>query len=1172
MVQKQAALSGGYRADAFADDDPLAELARIVGFEQPRVSHPSQPAPQEEPAESGFNLEDELLREFETFDSPVVSRLSAAVRAPEPIRAPEVVEPAPSPVPATVTPVSEPSRFEAGSARAEEPFDWAAELAGGEFADVSPRAERRVEPSPEPTFEAPRGEPDAFAQALEPVAVHQQHEDVFHHQAAPAWPQETVSRAEPPAPDFDFSADLADELEMGLGDAEPAAAYAVPAVAPAEPELAPVVQTPLAPAIESPRPALRGSQQSLQRVSLPLANFPAQPTFSRATPVAPTRFEAAPRVEDRPVALPDPVVAEPAKAAIQKATLWPETRPADTASRRSEPEFGDLDFSFAAELAASEAIEEPAEAFVTSEPVRSEPSFAGMTAARHAPDAAREVSAPATQPPFWAELELPDFASADTGRAAEPRFDGHAAEQADDVRQPLTAVAQRSEPPAFAPDFGKGIAAPITPAAPAAASFAAPSLASSAASAPLREVSQWSAPRAVAEPVSARASADRTAYSAPVFDETAAFDDDAVFEPDLLGDGEFELMLDELDLDLSDIDMSEPVAAVAPKPVPAPQPDPVSTRPAPAAPFISRATPRAEPAASEPVRSQARPVEPRQAAPSPFKPEEMPVAVAAARAVKAANPSAPVVLPFDLSEIVEPEDHPESVSMPDVPEVTHHEPEPAPPAKPEYEYDLEAELAGLFETPTPAPAPVQVGRARGKPAAAAPAAAGAAPVDDFDAFEKALEEDFRRSFDQGRKPTEITPARGGRIPQLTPADIAPARRGSWALVASVAVVALLLAGGGYIWLKGGSAPIVASGEPRIVTADKDPIKVAPENPGGKAVPNQDKAVYDRVAGAAGADPKQPSLISSNEEPMDVVQRTLMPENLPLEGEAEPEPGATPVGATPVGETEDPRLLPAARADAGTPAAPEAESGILPRKVRTMIVKPDGTLVAQEVDAPTALPAAPATSTTPAGLTTPTSQAAVLPPAATPSAPAPQAPTPQAAAVQAAAPQAQIAPAQAPAAATPAVAPAPVAATPEPNQIARVPAPVARPAEQPVNVVGAVTEQGNARTVQAAARPTAATPAAQPAPAATAAASSVPAGDYVIQIASLPSEAEAVKSYSNLSSKFGSVIGGRGHDIKAAEVPGKGTYYRVRIAAGSKAEADALCQRYKAAGGSCLVAR
>ena len=58
----------------------------------------------------------------------------------------------------------------------------------------------------------------------------------------------------------------------------------------------------------------------------------------------------------------------------------------------------------------------------------------------------------------------------------------------------------------------------------------------------------------------------------------------------------------------------------------------------------------------------------------------------------------------------------------------------------------------------------------------------------------------------------------------------------------------------------------------------------------------------------------------------------------------------------------------------------------------------------------------------------------------------------------------------------------------------------------------------------------------------------------------------------LSAKFANVIGGRGVDIKRAEIKNKGTYYRVRIPAGSKQEAQQLCSQYKQAGGSCLVSK
>jgi hypothetical protein len=43
-------------------------------------------------------------------------------------------------------------------------------------------------------------------------------------------------------------------------------------------------------------------------------------------------------------------------------------------------------------------------------------------------------------------------------------------------------------------------------------------------------------------------------------------------------------------------------------------------------------------------------------------------------------------------------------------------------------------------------------------------------------------------------------------------------------------------------------------------------------------------------------------------------------------------------------------------------------------------------------------------------------------------------------------------------------------------------------------------------------------------------------------------------------------------IQPAEIPDRGTFYRVRVAGGTREEAVALCERYQAAGGSCFVAR
>ncbi|WP_368669582.1 SPOR domain-containing protein [Agrobacterium sp. a22-2] len=595
-------------------------------------------------------------------------------------------------------------------------------------------------------------------------------------------------------------------------------------------------------------------------------------------------------------------------------------------------------------------------------------------------------------------------------------------------------------------------------------------------------------------------------------------DDADLFDP--FADGEFELQLDDIDLNLNDFDVEDDVVPAVP------------------------VTPVA------PVTVQ----QPRVAVQAP---------VAAPEAVMAMPVSYEQVLPFDAAEISEQEDHPESISAVDVPEfpvVEAAEPVSFPQ---DYDIDIDSELATLFDT-TPDTSATQrtapAATAAATVAAATPAASAASPADDFDDFERALEEDFRRTL---HEPQTFAARRGGSIP--LPQDDEPAllpedrpRSRGWMLAASVAAIALLGGGGIYAWMSGTAGNVMTSGEPRVVMADKDPIKIVPEDKGGKSVPNQDKAVYDRVAGAAVEDPKQESLISSNEEPVDVVQKTLIPETLPLEGEDDAE-----FMPTPVGETEDPRLLPGQTAEnAEAPSGAADPVTITPRKVRTMIVKPDGTLVAQEVPVqePAATPVAEPAQAETAALpqaeqppVTPTTNSAPVEGTAAP-APAVQAPP----VVQPTEPAAQPA--------TPPAAPEPAAATATPAP--SMPIPTARPAEQPVNVVGRVTDQGNVAPVaqkpaeQASAAPEAAPPAA----------STVPAGGYVIQIASLPSQAEAQKSYQSLSAKFSGVIGGRGVDIKQADIAGKGTFYRVRIPAGSKADAVALCERYRAAGGNCLVAR
>lgn len=59
----------------------------------------------------------------------------------------------------------------------------------------------------------------------------------------------------------------------------------------------------------------------------------------------------------------------------------------------------------------------------------------------------------------------------------------------------------------------------------------------------------------------------------------------------------------------------------------------------------------------------------------------------------------------------------------------------------------------------------------------------------------------------------------------------------------------------------------ASGAPPLVRADQSPTKVAPENPGGLQVPNQDRQIYERLGSGPQAAPGQERVLPPSERPL-----------------------------------------------------------------------------------------------------------------------------------------------------------------------------------------------------------------------------------------------------------------------------------------------------------------
>lgn len=385
------------------------------------------------------------------------------------------------------------------------------------------------------------------------------------------------------------------------------------------------------------------------------------------------------------------------------------------------------------------------------------------------------------------------------------------------------------------------------------------------------------------------------------------------------------------------------------------------------------------------------------------------------------------------------------------------------------------------------------------------------------------------------------------------------------LVAGVALGVFVLGGLGFLGWRAFGGADAGGGTPPLILADARPMKVKPTTePKPPSGPN---LTVDKVEDKS-------RLVTRQEDPVDQV----------------------------TSRTSDGRTV---RVIApGTPGAAGAEQ---PRTVRTVVVRPDGTIVPSgdaarpapvqtipirttEV-APAAPAPGPAVSSTsmapPISSAAPTSTASVTPApqaAATPSAalapssaqptpvktvpvqpvavaPRPAAPPPVAQPAAAPAPVAQV-----PAAPPRAAAPAPVAQAPAPAPVVRAPAPPPAPATGAPLALGPVapTRVATAAPTPVAPAPVAAAPVAAP--------SSGGGGDFVVQLSSQRSDADARRSFADMQRRYPDLLGGKSLDVQAADLGARGTYYRARAVAGSREAAVELCQQIKAKGGDCVVGR
>jgi len=295
-----------------------------------------------------------------------------------------------------------------------------------------------------------------------------------------------------------------------------------------------------------------------------------------------------------------------------------------------------------------------------------------------------------------------------------------------------------------------------------------------------------------------------------------------------------------------------------------------------------------------------------------------------------------------------------------------------------------------------------------------------------------------------------------------------------------ALLGAIALGGALAFAYKQSGGAMGGGEPPVVQADSRPVKEAPQQPGGKEFPHKNKLIYERLQN--GDQPEAERIVPRQEE----LAMPAMPGAAPAAA-----PGAAPMQPPAVATVDDPNA-----ADGG------------PRRVKTLVVRPDGSVMPPPEAPAVPQQAAPAEA---APAPAPQQQLAAAEPAM------PAMPMPQAA--PAPAPVAEVAP-------PPAADPAPVAAIPpKPKVAAADAAPVpAKPSQ------------------------------------------------YVVQVGSKQNQTEALATFADMQQKYPTLLASYRPMVQKADLGAKGVWYRLRIGPiVDKSAATKLCGQLKSQGHpDCLV--
>ena len=343
------------------------------------------------------------------------------------------------------------------------------------------------------------------------------------------------------------------------------------------------------------------------------------------------------------------------------------------------------------------------------------------------------------------------------------------------------------------------------------------------------------------------------------------------------------------------------------------------------------------------------------------------------------------------------------------------------------------------------------------------------------------------------------------------------RRPPYMIIGGILAV-LGVAGGAWFFYNRGMDRL-PSGPPPLIQAEAGPTKIAPDQPGGAIVPNQDKLVYSRVAGERYPEPAPGAeeLLPRPEEPKRLAQATPSANSMAL---APSGPAASAAPVAPVSQQAEKIPVPAA-GSSGPHGLSQAELAAQVRANASGPVEisgdrtPKGAANANDNTPPPPV-RGPGMLEAPKGMAQvrPTGEAAVLlgvPPAA----------------------------------GSPETATAPSGAAPG----------------QPINVPASVLKPASPAPAQTAALPK---PAAIP-PAATG------GGNAMVQLGALPDHDVVEREWDRLVKKHGDLLGGLKKLIVSVDIPGRGTMYRLRVTGLKDARAaQELCAKLKARDQPCLV--